>query len=281
MPKDAEPALFGDDELAPVPERVCTEALAIYNEAAKAGGWPEARFLTSSRRSAMRRAVKDYGGLAGLKAHLDAASRNDFLTGKTWRDEKHLNWRPDLDWFLKPANVLKVLEGKWPANTGASGAQNGAAARVVDPLEDQRLKLRGYRLGRPWLWPAIVRPELPGAERFFDGELLREWRERNMVQVAPTVQETEAQRLAHTITAYRQAGKWADANRVEERLAALEGRPPVLVPAPDVRRPGPAAASGGQKNRPSGRPGSDPGVTDVGPEAWEGVPEGDDYGSED
>lgn len=41
-------------------------------------------------------------------------------------------------------------------------------------------------------------------------------------------------RLAAMIVSYRKVSKWADANRIEEQLAALEKRPPVLVPAPEV-----------------------------------------------
>lgn len=46
--------------------------------------------------------------------------------------------------------------------------------------------------------------------------------------------ESPADRMAFTISRYRAAGKWADANRVEESLAALQKRPPVLVPSPDT-----------------------------------------------
>ena len=46
--------------------------------------------------------------------------------------------------------------------------------------------------------------------------------------------ESPEDRMAFTISRYRERGKWADANRVEEQLAALQKRPPVLVPAPEM-----------------------------------------------
>lgn len=80
-------------------------------------------------------------------------------------------------------------------------------------------------------------------------------------------------RLASMIASYRKHNKWADANRIEEQLAALEKRPAVLVPAPEV------AFTSGKAERPRGsaeRSGANSHrITDI-PPSWldEEIPSG-------
>lgn len=226
-------ALFDEGELAPMPEKGATEALAIYNAIAGGAGWPPARFLTASRRTALRRATKDYGGLTGFKTHLEAASHNDFLTGKTYRDDKHRNWKPDLDWFLKPANVLKLLEEKFPANTGAHTPPQASAPAETEAEKWGRW-LRGYNPGRFWPSSQGCRPEDPACRA--PADLLKWWREQHKVVVAVPERETKAERLRGMVASYRRPaiGKWERANELEIELAAIEERPAVLVAAPDV-----------------------------------------------
>lgn len=40
-------------------------------------------------------------------------SRSDFLTGRAPPRPGHENWVPNIDWFLKPSNMTKVLEGNY------------------------------------------------------------------------------------------------------------------------------------------------------------------------
>lgn len=68
--------------------------------------------------------------------------------------------------------------------------------------------------------------------------------------------ETPAQRMAFTIERKRFHGDYAGANYWEEKLAVLEKRPPVLVPAPEV-----AFTSHPEKAAPAPR--NRPPVTDV------------------
>lgn len=91
----------------------------------------------------------------------------------------------------------------------------------------------------------------------------------------PFVQtETLEQRLAASIVSYRRYGKWAEANRVEEKLAAIEKREPVLVPAPEV-------AGIGFPPRPPEIPRKPPHpVTDV-TDQWDMVPEGAEHDADD
>ena len=265
--------LFDDGELAPVPEPTAVAALAEWNRVAALAGWPEARFLTASRRTAMRRALKDYGGLVGWKTHLERSAGSDFLTGKSWRDEKHRNWRPDLDWFLKPANVVKILEDKFSGKPIVT--ERSAPSQAIN----WRAHLEKYRKGGWWPSSFGPRPENPGPH-LAPAEMVEAWRQRNNMTATAVPQETREQRLASSIASYRRIGQYDRANKLEEDLARLEKRSPVLVPAPDAPNPdlSPRPRPQTARTPPAGKfeaPAST--VTDV-PEAppWDGdVPEGD------
>lgn len=271
------PSLFGDD-LAPAPEPVAVEALAIWNTIAPGAGWPEAKFLTASRRTAIKRAVADYGGILGWKAHLATAATSDFLTGKSKRGAEHVNWRPDLDWFLKPANVLKILENKF------GGVAPSASVAHVAPANrgtDWRGRLERYKRGGFWHRETDgPRPEDPGPHKA-PADMIEAWRKRHgIVERAQPGQETRETRLASSIASYRRLGQYDRANAIEEQLAALEKRPPVLVPHPTAaglgmppraETPAPRRDNRGH----NGPPGPITDLQDEGDPGWSEIPEGD------
>lgn len=277
--------LFQDGELAEAPEKLCTDALAIWNEIAPKATWPEARFLTQSRRTAMRRALKDYGGLLGWREHLARAASSDFLTGKSWRDERHKNWRPDLDWFLKPANVVKILENKFGGTTAPKPSVFGK--EKAKGGIDWRGTLERYRVRGFWHKDSMgPRPEEPGPHKA-PADMIEAWRKKHGVTGVPATRanETREERLTGMILAYRKVGKYSDANRLEEELAKIEGRPPVLVPAPDVAHVGMPDKEPAPVRPPPYRPGprrSEAEITRAMAMAedvpYEMIPEGDDYG---
>lgn len=122
MPKKAEPALFEEGELAAPPDSSLTLALATFNEIvarvnveAKATIWNGAKVLTDARRKRLKIAVQDCGGQGGWRRVLEDASRNAFLLGKEGRTAAHRNWRPDLDFFIQPKTVVKLIEGGYSA----------------------------------------------------------------------------------------------------------------------------------------------------------------------
>ncbi len=252
--------LFMDGELAEAPGPLATEALATWNAIAPNAGWPEAKFLTASRRAAIKRAIPDYGGLAGWKTHLQTAATSDFLTGKSRRPAEHVNWRPDLDWFLKPANVVKILENKYAGVApSASMAQVAPANRGVD----WRGKLGRYKRGGFWHRETDgPRPEDPGPH-LAPADMIEKWRRENNVSVTVAPVQSREARMAQTIAKLRELGQHERANRYEAELAALEGKPGTFIPHPSVDpRMG--------HNRPPGP------ITDVDEDpGWDSVPEGD------
>ena len=94
----------------------------------------------------------------------------------------------------------------------------------------------------------------------------------------PFVAEHPDVRDAALIVSWRKAGRYDKANEVEERLAARQGRPAVLVPAPDVahmtsttapaRPPAPSAADEEQARRRAFEKAHEP-------PAYTDIPEGD------
>lgn len=288
MPSKA--SLFRDGELADAPSPVETNALAMWNEAAASSGWPRASILTDKRRKGLQRAVQDCGGLAGWKAALARAQKSDFLTGRSGRSGAHANWRPDLEFFLRPAQLLKLIEGGWD-NAGPAPTL-APATKTADELWSGYLE--GYK-PRGW-WPTSrgPRPEDPGCQG--PPALIKYWREVHKVVMRDRAAETREQRLTGMIASYRKVGYWQKANECEEELARLEGRPAILVPSPDVAQAGKAGAEtvsatfvDTRAKRQAPPPKSradierekrDAYMASAAPPEWDAVPEMDDYGEE-
>ena len=67
--------------------------------------------LTSHKVSdGRRRAETPEQALAWIRGFFGRARENDFLMGRVLRDEKHKNWKPDIEYLLKPGGVKQVLE---------------------------------------------------------------------------------------------------------------------------------------------------------------------------
>jgi hypothetical protein len=120
--------------------------------------------------------------------------------------------------------VLKVLEGKWPANTGTAAPERAP----TDPLERERRMLRGYRPNGPWYYAPIKRPEDPACQ--MNRDLLEEWRKRHGVKVEERPVETAEQRIEAMIGSYTRIGNHAKADALRVELAQLRGESLVTLP---------------------------------------------------
>lgn len=230
--------LFSDGELADHPPVVIKRAFDAYNITAVAVGWPITANLTESRKKRIRVALKDCGGLAGWEMALARAAKSDLLTGKVKpRWGKAPKAEVKLDWFLWDKRRTSLLDGEYD--------NREAAPAAAGPSFQKRLA-------------AAARP-------------VRE-------QVPFVLETTREQRMASTVILYRKHKRWADANRVECELAEIEGRPAVLVPDPaaknpDVVTPRREQATGVKEQFATSRRES---VTDVPPDYWDEIPEGDE-----
>mgnify|MGYP003334374373 FL=1 len=121
------------------------EAVEAYNAEAEKAGWAKVQRLTGARRSALKARLSECGGLSGWQCAMAKAGESRFLTGKVPRGRGHENWRPDFDFFLKPANFTKLMEGTYDdhrngaANDQSNGRDGIAAdfAAAADLLRDK------------------------------------------------------------------------------------------------------------------------------------------------
>lgn len=77
-------------------------------EAWNASGFPTCRKLTKSRKSALRQRLRDPDWRENWRAALARARESPFCNGGGAQ-----GWRADLDWFLRPDSVTKLLEGRY------------------------------------------------------------------------------------------------------------------------------------------------------------------------
>ena len=80
----------------------------VWNEVARANGLPEVRSLTDKRRKALKARWVKPEWRAHWREALAKIPDSSFLTGVNAR-----GWRADLDWFLRPDTVQRILEGAY------------------------------------------------------------------------------------------------------------------------------------------------------------------------
>lgn len=66
--------------------------------------------MTTPKPDGSPRATNDQELLDWTRLFFARARENDFLMGRTQRSEQHKNWRPDIEFLLKPAGIKHVLE---------------------------------------------------------------------------------------------------------------------------------------------------------------------------
>lgn len=273
--------LFQDGELAVVPSPLVQQAYDLWNEFAKANKWQIAMVLDTGRRSALKRAVSDYGGIIGFRANLEKIQRSDWCMGRVPPKEGYKRFQASLDWFVRPVTVRKVIENFYNGVEPVTAAPS--AGRIQPVAMNWRAILETYRVGK--YWPAMQgnRPEGPGPH-LAPADMVDAWRKKHGVTGMQghngPPQESLEERLRASIEGYRRIGRYEDANRVENKLAALLGRPAVHVPSPET-------ASFGMPNRPTSEPmpvsqkatrkrAIDISHTDASPPPWE--PDGEPIG---
>lgn len=90
-----------------------------------ASGLVRCRKLTDRRRAALRKRLSDADWRDGWREALDRAAQSAFCRGVNDR-----GWRADIDWFLQPDSVTRLLEGKYDG----VGSQRDVSASPDDVL---------------------------------------------------------------------------------------------------------------------------------------------------
>ena len=233
--KLSQPVLFGDGEIADAPSAPVQSCYDLWNLFAKKNGWQEAKVLDTGRRAALKRACKDYGGVPGFQAMLEKIERSDWCMGRVAPRDGRKQFKADLDWFTRPVTVRKVIEDFYNGGTPSGGVAGSSSTGPV-VQDDPWRRWLSYRVGGWWPSHLGPKPDEPGCR--MTPALLMNWRRENNVEVVVPKDQTEEERLTSSIVSLRRYEKWDRANAAEERLAALQKRPPVLVPAPDAAQAG-------------------------------------------
>lgn len=117
---------IGDGE---IPYKIIVE---LYNAAVKETHLPPAKGLTAARRRAVAerwREDKERQSIEWWTAFFRRIAASDFLAGRSPRSAGHENWRPNFDWFTKPGNLLKVIEGSYDNKVSRSNIDSIARFR--------------------------------------------------------------------------------------------------------------------------------------------------------
>lgn len=81
------------------------EIFDYYNQ--NKGQMPKAELLSATRQSGIKKRIKEFG-VDKVKEVILLSSRSQFMNGHNPQA-----WKASLDWIIKPANFIKILEGNY------------------------------------------------------------------------------------------------------------------------------------------------------------------------
>jgi len=98
----------------------------------KCPSFPKIRDITPAREQAIKRIYQKYNGIAVFEELFEVAEGSDFLSGRSPRDSKHLNFKADFDWLITEKNTVKVLEGKYNNRPSSQKSYDDIPALTFD-----------------------------------------------------------------------------------------------------------------------------------------------------
>lgn len=99
------------------------KAVALWNEIATANKLPTCQVFSDDRKKALRKRLKECGGLDGWRAALEIVTSSDFLMGR------RTSFRATFDFLTKKANFAKVMEGNYTNTGGQNGTVSGTSQK--------------------------------------------------------------------------------------------------------------------------------------------------------
>lgn len=94
---------------------------------------PKVIKISDARKRVIKARIKEFG-LEDIKAVFEKAESSDFLTGKT------SDFKASFDWILKPANLVKILEGNYDNRKPKNKEPLGGRVNVSAIEEYERMK---------------------------------------------------------------------------------------------------------------------------------------------
>lgn len=123
QPQPHKKGLSKDNPKKPAFEKATLDlAVKAWNALAASRGLPKVQSLTATRKVALMLRLADLGGPQGFGDLLRKVQASRFLIG-----DNDKGWTADFDWILKPANMTKIMEGKYDNREGTSRNSNGLA----------------------------------------------------------------------------------------------------------------------------------------------------------
>jgi DNA-binding MarR family transcriptional regulator len=117
--------------------------LAAWNEAAEAGGFTRAMTMTAGRKKQLRARLKEKFFRDNWRAALAKIATIPWCIGKGSR-----KWKADVDFFLRPGAVAKIMESESGPRGGIRDA--GRAQPQPDRRESQRANEDDLRAMQEW-----------------------------------------------------------------------------------------------------------------------------------
>lgn len=115
----------------PKPFDEIAHAVAAYNEAADASGWPRVQVLSKSRRAALTARLKECGGVDGWAAALQRARASPHLCGQNDR-----GWLANFDFLTRQSSFTKLMEGNYDPATRTNSQRNPNANPASRAIHD-------------------------------------------------------------------------------------------------------------------------------------------------
>lgn len=112
-----------------VSDETLTLAVNAWNALAGARGLAKVDHLTPARKQSLRLRLEELGGPAGWADLLRKIQASRFLCG-----ENEQGWSARFDWVIKPASVVKIMEGNYDKREGTNRNRSGLA-EAFDNIE--------------------------------------------------------------------------------------------------------------------------------------------------
>ncbi|WP_282091328.1 hypothetical protein [Epibacterium ulvae] len=124
---------------SPLPANEQSKAVARYNDAAEAAGWPKIAKLNPNRAKLLKARLADCGGPEGWEVALRKAFESDFCRGRTAKPWLGFSF----DWMIKAANFTKLMEGNYDNRTGSNPEPSNRPGNGANAALEQALRLAG------------------------------------------------------------------------------------------------------------------------------------------